>query len=319
MPKPTAPKMIARPMLWPESCASRNRSTPVVPATKALTPSQSAIRMSPGLPASASRLSIESAEEALVTRLAVRERRARSGRIVRSRKGAWSSSSSRLRACIEPNWVSRAWTGSTGPWLAKPMKRSRIPRASMPPRMIGSVISDLDVYDASNGHKAHEHHHPGADEDDQTRGQTRDLRRLFEHRLHEARCQDHQDGDQTDGKARDDVTRHALLGRERLDLALDPDSLADGKGDGVENLGQVASDLVLDRDRGGHQFQVIGADTPDHVLEGGLKCDNEVDLTNDAAELRGDRWLSLANDHLDRLKERGAGPKSVGGEGDRVG
>ena len=88
MPKPTTARMIARKVSLARSSPSRNRIKPVAPATKALTPSQSAMRMSPGLPASASRLSIVSAEEALVTRLAVRERRDRNGRMVRSRNGA---------------------------------------------------------------------------------------------------------------------------------------------------------------------------------------------------------------------------------------
>ena len=48
------------------------------------------------------------------------DRRAASGLIVRSKNGCWSSSSSRFLAVIDPSWVRRAWTGSTGALPASP-------------------------------------------------------------------------------------------------------------------------------------------------------------------------------------------------------
>ena len=130
---------------------------------------------------------------------------------------------------------------------------------------------------------------------------------------------DGEDGDEADGQAGHDVARQALLGREHADLADDADALADGEGDGVEDLGQVAADLVLDGDGRGHQLEVVGADAPDHVGERLLEGQAQVDLADDAVELGRDGRLRLADDQLDGLQERGAGAQRVGDERDGVG
>ena len=99
-------------------------------APTALIPSQSATRMLPGLPASASRFSVVCVNEVLATRDIRPDSRFASGRRVRSMSGCWSSSSSRFFACIDPSWVRRAWTGSTGELPASPMTISRMAPAA---------------------------------------------------------------------------------------------------------------------------------------------------------------------------------------------
>ena len=121
------------------------------------------------------------------------------------------------------------------------------------------------------------------------------------------------------GRNADHVAGHALLRGEGLDLALDADALADGEGDRVEDLGQVAAHLVLDGDGRGHQLQVLGADAADHVGQGLLEGQAEVDLADDAAELGRDGRLRLAHDQLDGLEERRAGAQRVGDQRDGVG
>ncbi len=107
-------------------------------AATALIPSQSATRRLPGLPARARRFSAFSWNELLATRDIRPERPAASGRSVRSRKGCWSSSSSRFFACIVPSWVRRAWTGSTDRLPpASPRAMSRIAPAAAPAMRIG--------------------------------------------------------------------------------------------------------------------------------------------------------------------------------------
>ncbi len=86
--------------------------------------------MSPGLPASARRFSVLSLNEVLVIRDMRPDSRLASGRSVRSTNGCWSSSSSRFLACIDPSWVSRAWTGSTGELPASATTISRMPMAA---------------------------------------------------------------------------------------------------------------------------------------------------------------------------------------------
>ena len=72
-------------------------------------------RRSPGLPAMREALLGAAGERGAADALGVRPRGGpTSGRSVRSKNGCWSSSSSRFLACIEPSWVRRAWTGSTG-------------------------------------------------------------------------------------------------------------------------------------------------------------------------------------------------------------
>ena len=95
---------------------------------------------------------------------------------------------------------------------------------------------------------------------------------------------------EAEGQQPDDVARQALLGRQGPDLALDPDAFADGEGDRVEDLGEVAADLVLDGDGGRHQLEVVGPDPPDHVLEGGVERQAQVHLADDPPELGRDRW-----------------------------
>ena len=149
-------------------------------------------------------------------------------------------------------------------------------------------------------------------------GRPRTLGRCCEHRLHEAGRGDEQEAGQADRQEADDVARQALLRGQGPDLALDPDALADREGDRVEDLGEVAADLVLDGDGRGHQLEVVGADAADHVLERLVERQAEVDLADDPAELGRDRRPRLADDQLDRLEERRAGAQGVGDQGDRV-
>ena len=76
---------------------------------------------------------------------------------------------------------------------------------------------------------------------------------------------------------------------------------------------------MLDRDSRCHQLQVVRADTADHVLEGDVKCEAQVDLTHDSSELDRDRRRRLADHHFDRLQERRTRSKGIGDEGDGVG
>ena len=149
-------------------------------------------------------------------------------------------------------------------------------------------------------------------------GRPSDAGRIDEHRVHEAGRRDEQEAGQADRQEADDVARQALLRGQGPDLALDADALADGVRDRVEDLGEVAADLVLDGDGRGHQLEVVRADAPDHVLERLLERQAEVDLADDPAELGRDRRPRLAHDQLDGLQERRAGAQRVGDQGDRV-
>src|SRR3954449_1208294 len=213
--KPSTPTMANR---------KKNRIAPMIAPTT-LMPSQSATRMSPGFPASAKRFSVVARTDELATRFDVCESRATSGRSVRSMNGAWSSSSSRFFACIDPSWVRRAWTGSTGALPARPRTMSRMPAAARPATRIAmmGIRLDLDVHDLADEQEAEEHHETAEHQDDHAGRKAEDRRWIQEHRCHEARRDDEQDSRQADRQARDHVARQSLLRGERPDLALDAD------------------------------------------------------------------------------------------------
>ena len=149
-------------------------------------------------------------------------------------------------------------------------------------------------------------------------GRPRTAGGLSEHRFHEAGRGDEQEAGERDRQEADDVARQALLRGQGPDLALDADPLADGVGDRVEDLGEVAADLVLDGDGRGHQLEVVRPHAADHVLERLLERQAEVDLADDPTELGRDRRPGLAHDELDGLQERRTGAQRVGDQRDRV-
>jgi len=70
------------------------------------------------------------------------------------------------------------------------------------------------------------------------------------------------------GRDRDELARLDLLHRgQHLDLTDDPDPLANGERDGVEDGGEVATHLALDVDGGDHQLEVLGLHAADEVAE----------------------------------------------------
>ncbi len=138
-------------------------------------------------------------------------------------------------------------------------------------------------------------------------------------RIHERWGDDEQEAGQEDRHPSHYVARHPLLRRKGVDLALDADALANGERDRVENLCQVAADLVLDGDRRGHQLEVVRAYASDHVVQGNVEGEAQVDLADHPAKFHGDGRLGFPDDHLDGLQERRSGPQRVGDQGDGVG
>src|SRR6186713_1286896 len=124
----------------------------------------------------------------------------------------------------------------------------RTPTHATPATIRGSTASDLDVDDAADEEEADTHHQPAEAEDEIAGRLTEQLGRLLEHGRHECRRDDGKENDEGHRQEPDHVAGHALLRSERPDLTLDPYALANGVRDGVEDLGEVAADLVLNRD-----------------------------------------------------------------------
>src|SRR4029079_14037604 len=210
----------------PMTMNSRAKIRAPTTAPTAFTPSQSATRRLPGLPASARRFSVRSWNDELATRDIRPETALASGRSVRSMNGCWSSSSSRFLACIAPSWVRRAWTGSTDERLVSPRKIRRIAPAATAAMRIGrngGIGSDLDVDDFSDQHEADEHHESAEEEEDDAGRQPEDRRRVQEHRVHEVGRRDEEEPGEADRQEADDVARQTLVGPQRPALTLEPD------------------------------------------------------------------------------------------------
>src|SRR6266571_7355790 len=217
------------------------------------------------------------------------------GLSVRSESGRCSSSSSRVRARTAI-WARRACTGSSSrPMSIDPTTR-RMPRNTRPARTTGSIWLDLDVHDLLDREEADDHHHAAHAEQDLPE-------QLREERSHEVGVDHVQDDRDADRKERDEVARHPALSRQRADLALDANALADGERDGVEDLGEVPTDLLLDADRGDHEIEVLALDPAHEVVERLLHAKTEVHLTDDAAHLLAHRRGRLARHELDGLQE----------------
>src|ERR1700682_2344273 len=111
-----------------------------------------------------------------------------------------------------------------------PTKKRRTPAPAISARTVIMVIAlNLDLDDFSDDDVA--------DEDQEEAGADHGpADRVLQHGPEVGgRDEGHEDGE-GDGQDRDDPARGSRLSRERLDLALDPDALADGVGDIVQDL-----------------------------------------------------------------------------------
>src|SRR5258708_18264565 len=243
-----------------------NRMPAPTPVPIALMPSQSATFRSPGLPAWARRFSVRSLNELEVILATLPERRAASGRIVRSKNGCWSSSSWRSFAVIWPSWERRCLSGSSSRAPARPNAIRITDNAATAATMIPvSMALDLDVHDLLDEEEAGEHRHQGNPQEDHAHRDPDDRGRRDEHRIEKRRCRKVDEEGEEERQRTDDIAGQALLGGQGADLALDPDALADREGDRVQDLGKVAAALVLDRDRRGPELEVLGVHALAHV------------------------------------------------------
>src|SRR5713101_1447076 len=184
------------------------------------------------------------------------------GRRNRSVNGLDSSTSSMVSGFSPPYTERRCWTICAVLVCgvrAMPRKMMKIPRPTASAR-IGSIRSYLDRDYATDDQVADEDHE-GADRDqdpaDEVLEHGPEVGRR--HEVHECREHDRQEGDQS--------SRGSCLRRERGDLALDADSLADGVGDVVEDLGQVATHSAVDGVGRRDQVEVRARDTLGDVRE----------------------------------------------------
>ena len=112
--------------------------------------------------------------------------------------------------------------------------------------------------------------------------------------------------------------RHARLGGEDPELALDAEPFPDDVGDLVDDLGEVSPRLPLDQDRGGEEPDVEGVHAFRHPDEGLAQRHPQVLLLEHLPELGTDRVGHLLGDELYGAGERVPGPKGSGEHFQRI-
>src|SRR5262245_35975425 len=156
---------------------------------------------------------------------------------------------------------------------------------------------DLDGGHAPADHVADHHHHE--------RDQGEELTFLFlPERSDVVRVYRVEAPDHDERPAGEQVRRRAPHRGQRLDLAVELEALADHAGEVLQHLGEVRARLLLDRDRGHEERQVLGLDPVGEVGEGVAHLLAELDLVRDVAELGPDRIGQLLADHLQARRER---------------
>src|SRR5262249_8483502 len=123
------------------------------------------------------------------------------------------------------------------------------PAPRMTTSIVGSFASVLDLDHAAHPHRAGDEHHRADRGQHETRapGQLVDVAGI-DHR--------HGAGEQQ-RQGHEHVGGDPALGGDDLDVALDPLALADGRGDRVEDLGEIPADLAVDLDGLRHPVDVL--------------------------------------------------------------
>src|ERR1035437_2911468 len=142
--------------------------------------------------------------------------------------------------------------------------------------------SDLDLHDLLDRRRTDgDHEDTDADHDV--------AEVLGQHRPEVRRRDDGEHAGHGERQAGDDDPRDARLRRQRADLTLDADALADRVRNGVEDFGEVAAADPLDLQRGDQQVEVLGLVALHHVVERLVDTDAERDLAGGPRELLADR------------------------------
>ena len=126
-------------------------------------------------------------------------------------------------------------------------------------------------------------------------------------RVHVGRVEQRDREGDEEGQPDQHVGGRAAHRRQRADLARELLPLADGVGDHVEEPGEAASDLALDRHRGDHEGEVLGADPLGGIGKRLVHRAPEARVADDAAELLAGGLLALVDEGLDPLLEAVAG------------
>src|SRR5450631_3305438 len=238
------------------------------------------------------------------------------GLITRSLNGRLNSASVRLRTCrpLSLNCARRASRRSdcvavdrlVSPKTMKvtPMKAKRAATAAR-------ITSHLDLDDLLDGDRPNGDREDADPQHDVTAG-------LAEHRSEVGRRDQLEETGKPEGKQGDDDSRDARLGGERPDLAGDAHALADGVGDGVEDLSEVAADHSLDLHGGHQEVEVLRLVAVHHVVESVVHADTKRDFACGSCELLGDGRRGVAAHRGERLGEGVTGLQRVAQQRDGV-
>src|SRR3954454_3314185 len=263
-----------------------------------------------GLPAMSSLTRIRSGASAPDIRLASLEALCWNGPMIRSENDSSyslaSSVGAPVRACTratERSTPVTAWPPAEVDAAAE--TRNSATTTSAPPRIRRMVMSHLDLDDARHPEDADGQDRRAAD-------QHQDAQRSGEEHHHVGVVGEHQVEQEGRRKPAEDHRRELALGGQRGDLTAHVLALAHGGRHRVQQLGEVASDLALDVDGHHDPVEVLALEPVGDALEGGLERQPETGLDEHLAELAGDRLGGLADDGVDRLRQRQTGSQGPG-------
>src|ERR1700682_2799164 len=206
----------------------------------------------PGRPASSSRFSRSWRAFCGVERESIDPSFSIAGRITRSLKGPFSSTSASVSGFSPPYTERRCWTICAVLVLgvrARPMKMISTPSPQNSESNRTVLISNLDRDHAPDDHVADKDHE--GPEHDQSPADD-----AFEHRPEVARGDEVHEGGEDDGQERNQGSRGSGLCGQGRNLSLETDPFPDRIGNVVEDLGQVATHCAVDRIGRGHEVEV---------------------------------------------------------------
>src|SRR6266850_2920006 len=191
------------------------------------------------------------------------------------------------------------------------MKIISTPRPANRASISGVMSSYLDRDHATNDQVTDEDHERSKDQE-RPADDARELRPEI------GRRDEEHEGCEYDGQEGDQGSRRTRLRGQSRDLTLDPDALADGVRDVVEDLRQVSTDGAVDRISGRHEVEVSAGDALGDVLQSLVGRSTEVHLAHSSPKLIRDRGHRVLRDRVDRLRERVAGLDRVRQQGESV-
>src|ERR1700687_6044238 len=167
-----------------------------------------------------------------------------------------------------------------------------------------SPWSHFDSTHGPHNRPADEYHDTGTDEQSLPD-------RVREERIDERTIHHKQKRQEPEWQPGQDHRRQSLLGGERIHLAAQVESLAERVADRVEDLGKIATDLVLDADDDGDKVVVRVGSAHGEPSNGVCEMDANRNLPRRLRKLRSGRLRAMSRNESDCLRNAVSSPQTL--------